>query len=283
MNSRSANPSSFRGGIMAARIFYFSGTGNTLKIAKDLAEQLDNAQLVRISYDMNFDQTDCDTAGIAYPVYCFGLPNIVVNFLNKVNFSDKAYIFGLASYGGLLTSSGRLLKNMLKKRGYTLSAGFAINMPGNATTVYDVPKAEKRATMYSNETERIPQIASIIKNRNACGIDSNLGLLGRLASAAAGSMMSKIHESDKSFFVDENCNGCSICENVCPVGNIKMVNGKPEWQHRCEGCMACFHWCPKASIQGSNKTKERGRYHHPDITLEEILGKKYGKGVNSTL
>ncbi|MFP4681571.1 MAG: EFR1 family ferrodoxin [Chitinispirillaceae bacterium] len=259
---------------MTAKIFYFSGTGNTLKIAKDLADQLDNAQLVRISYEMEFDQTGCDAAGIAYPVYCFGLPNIVMNFLSKVKFSDTAYIFGLASYGGLLASSGRLLKSTLKKRGYTLNAGFAINMPGNATTVYDVPKAGKREAMYSKESSRIAQIASVVKNRESCGIDANLGLLGRLASAAAGSMMSKMNESDKSFFVDESCNGCSICENVCPVGNIKMVNGKPQWQHGCEGCMACFHWCPNASIQGSKKTKERGRYHHPEVTLEQMLGKQ---------
>ncbi|MFW5785111.1 MAG: EFR1 family ferrodoxin [Chitinispirillaceae bacterium] len=259
---------------MAAKIFYFSGTGNTLKIAKDLAGQLGNTELVRISYEMEFDQSDCDVCGIAYPVYCFGLPNIVVNFLNKVKLPDSAYIFGLSSYGGLLTSSGRILKSVLKKRGYTLKAGFAINMPGNATAVYDVPKAEKREAMYEKETGRIPRIAEVIKKRETYGIDTNLGLLGRVASAAAGSMMSKINESDKSFFTDENCDGCSVCENVCPVGNIKMVSGKPEWQHKCECCMACFHWCPKASIQGNKKTKERGRYHHPDVSLEEMLGKK---------
>jgi hypothetical protein len=95
-------------------------------------------ELVKITYSMEFDHRDCDIAGIAYPVYCFVLPNIIVNFLSKVQLSGTAYIFGLASYGGLLTSSGRYLKKLLKKRGYTLNAGFAIHMPGNATTVYDV-------------------------------------------------------------------------------------------------------------------------------------------------
>jgi ferredoxin len=258
---------------MSKKIFYFTGTGNTLKLAKDLASHLDDAKLVRISYDMEFDQTDCDVAGIASPVYCFGQPNIIVNFLKKVKFADTTYIFGLSSYGALLTSSGRRLKTILKARGYTLNASFAIQMPGNATTVYDVPKAEKREAMYAKEKVRIPEIAEIVKNKSAYGIDTNLGILGRLMSTATAPMMSKINLSDKSFFVDENCDGCGICAKICPVGNIKMTDKKPQWQHKCECCMACFHWCPKASIQGSAKTKIRSRYHHSDISINEMLAK----------
>jgi ferredoxin len=258
---------------MSKKIFYFTGTGNTLKLARDLASHLTDTQLVRIRYDMEFDQTDCDVAGIAYPVYCFGQPNIVVNFLNKVTFTDKTYIFGLSSYGGLLTGSGRRLKRILMARGYTLNAGFAINMPGNATSLYDVPKQEKREAMFAREKMRIPEIAEMVRNKSSYGIDANLGILGRLASMATGLMMGKINESDKSFFVDGNCDGCGICAKLCPVGNIKMTDGKPQWQHRCECCMACFHWCPKASIQAGGKTKSRGRYHHPDVSIGEMLEK----------
>ncbi|MBD3391215.1 MAG: hypothetical protein GF418_04095 [Chitinivibrionales bacterium] len=69
---------------------------------------------------MEFDQSGCDVAGIAYPVYCFGLPNIVTNFVQKVQFATGTYLFGLASYRGLLISSGRRLKKLLQARGYTM-------------------------------------------------------------------------------------------------------------------------------------------------------------------
>lgn len=256
---------------MYRKLFYFSGTGNTLYLAKELMKKIEGMELVKIRHDMDFNCKDCDIAGIAYPVYCFTLPKIVVDFINKIQFSSSIYIFGLASYGGLLTSSGRNLKKMLNARGYTLNAGFAIKMPGNATHVYEVPSLEKREAMYSKVPDRIAQIASIVNSKGSYGIDTNLGILGRLASVASKGMMSKINESDKVFLVDSNCDSCGICSKVCPVGNIKIIDGKPQWQHRCESCLACFHWCPKASIQIGKKTASRNRYHHPKITLEDIV------------
>jgi ferredoxin len=255
---------------MKKKIFYFSGSGNTLKLARDLAKEAGGFELVKISYSMEYDQRDCDVAGIACPVYCFVQPNIVVDFISKVKFSGTAYIFGLFSYGAMLTSSGRYLKKLLEQRGYTLNAGFAIRMPGNATTVYNVIKPEKQKAMFKKAQARIPEIAKIIGNRAPYGIDTNLGILGRIATLLGPSMMKGIPGSDKAFFTDANCDGCGICQKVCPVGNIVMSGGKPQWQHKCECCMACFHWCPKAAIQGSEKTKLRGRYHQPDITLADM-------------
>ncbi|MBD3344692.1 MAG: 4Fe-4S ferredoxin [Chitinivibrionales bacterium] len=256
---------------MVSKIFYFTGSGNTLKLAKDLAQEVGGVELVKISYTMEFDQSDCNVAGIAYPVYCFGLPNIVVNFIEKVQFHKNAYTFGLASYGGLLTASGKLMKKTLAKRNLSLNAGFAVRMPGNATMVYDVPKAEKREGMYKVEQERIKQIAATVKNKSNHTVDTNLGILGSLASSTSGVMMKKINETDKAFFVDEKCNSCGICEKICPVQNITMIDGKPQWRHKCESCLACFHWCPQAAIQSGKKTASRSRYHHPDIELKDMM------------
>ncbi len=75
------------------------------------------------------------------------------------------------------------------------------------------------------------------------------------------------------FFVDENCDGCGVCVDVCPVGNVGLKDEKPVWGNKCESCLACFHWCPKASIQASEKTKVRGRYHQPGVEVEEIMRK----------
>ena len=220
---------------------------------------------------MDFNQQNCDIAGIAYPVYCFGLPNIVMNFFENVLFSKECYIFGLASYGALLTSSGKILKKKLSERGYKLSAGFAINMPGNAQAVYDVPKDDKVKNMYQKAQSKIEEISAIIDNRQSYKVQTNLGLIGRLMSKMSVGMMSTIHTTAKSFKVEDSCDSCKICVNVCPVRNVAMNNEKPAWGDKCEGCMACFHWCPKAAIQANEKTIKRGRYHHSKIELKEML------------
>ena len=76
---------------------------------------------------------------------------------------------------------------------------------------------------------------------------------------------------DKSFFADEKCTSCGICEKLCPAGNIVITEGKAVWQHRCEQCFACLQWCPAEAIQYGKNTKSKKRYHHPEISLKDII------------
>jgi MinD superfamily P-loop ATPase len=76
---------------------------------------------------------------------------------------------------------------------------------------------------------------------------------------------------DKSFFADEKCTACGICAKLCPSINIAITDGRPAWQHRCEQCFACLQWCPEEAIQYGKNTKNKKRYHHPEISLKDIL------------
>jgi len=50
-----------------------------------------------------------------------------------------------------------------------------------------------------------------------------------------------------------------------------MKNDKPSWIHQCEQCLACIQWCPQEAIQYGKKTVRYQRYHHPEITLKNML------------
>jgi formate hydrogenlyase subunit 6/NADH:ubiquinone oxidoreductase subunit I len=50
-----------------------------------------------------------------------------------------------------------------------------------------------------------------------------------------------------------------------------MINEKPAWLHRCEQCLACLQWCPQEAIQHGEKTAKYRRYHHPEVTLKDML------------
>ena len=35
----------------------------------------------------------------------------------------------------------------------------------------------------------------------------------------------KFNKGDVNFYADEKCNSCEVCEKVCPVNNIKIIDG----------------------------------------------------------
>ncbi len=48
----------------------------------------------------------------------------------------------------------------------------------------------------------------------------------------------------------EKCIGCGACEGVCPVGAIKMVDGKSEIDKSiCIKCHTCEGICPVGAIK----------------------------------
>ncbi|MDD5488961.1 MAG: hypothetical protein PHH49_08415 [Candidatus Omnitrophica bacterium] len=38
-------------------------------------------------------------------------------------------------------------------------------------------------------------------------------------------------------------------------------------------CFACINWCPEAVIEYGKGTAGKGRYHHPDVKLEDVIRK----------
>ena len=80
---------------------------------------------------------------------------------------------------------------------------------------------------------------------------------------------------DRRFTVDPSCVHCGTCVYVCPVENVVLVDGTPQWLGHCEQCFACIHFCPVAAIQVQGKpTRMRGRYHHPDVSPDDIAGQR---------
>jgi MinD superfamily P-loop ATPase len=73
------------------------------------------------------------------------------------------------------------------------------------------------------------------------------------------------------FWVNAACDGCGTCAGVCPSGNIDLEDGRPTWKDHCEICVACLHWCPRRAIQAGRATLKRKRYHHPSVSLSDML------------
>jgi len=50
---------------------------------------------------------------------------------------------------------------------------------------------------------------------------------------------------------DDSCVHCHLCENLCPVNNIKVTDDKVIWGRKCQVCLRCVNFCPQKSIKSS--------------------------------
>lgn len=64
------------------KIYYFTGTGNSLQIANDLSTKLSECTTFKIA-EYCGERIEVDTLGIVFPVYNWGLPLIIFDFLKN--------------------------------------------------------------------------------------------------------------------------------------------------------------------------------------------------------
>jgi len=260
---------------MKTMLYYFSGTGNSLKAARDIAAKLGDTQLVAIRKP--FPQTidiSADRIGIVFPVYMWGLPLMVKEFAGRLNAGADKYIFAVATYGGFPAGTLDMLSDVLKAKGMKLSAGFGLQMPGNYTPMYGAQSQETQQKYFKAAAEKIDRIVEVVKSGKPAGIAHNFWLINKLFSSLIYSGGSKqIPTADKNFILQDTCSKCGICAKVCPAENIKLIEDKPAWLNHCEQCMACLQWCPVEAIQYGQKTVGRKRYHHPSIAVADMFKK----------
>lgn len=256
---------------MKTTLFYFSGTGNSLKVARDLAVELGNADIVPVvnALKQGIDLS-AERIGIVFPVYMFGPPLVISGFIEKLSAAKDKYFFAIATYGGKAANTLEICSSLFQKRGLELSAGFLVKMPGNYTPLYGAIAPDKQNKLFQKEKRRVKEIAGIVGRAEKHGPEKDLLLLRWLFSAIYRAGSSRIPAMDQGFSSDDKCDSCGICKRVCPVGNIEMIDGRPKWLHHCQQCMACLQWCPQEAVQYGRLTLNRKRYHHPEIKPQDL-------------
>jgi len=288
---------------MSFEIYYFTGTGNSLAVARNIAEKA-NGELIPIPAVVNKQsiKTDANNIGIVFPAYdaqLYGIPLIVERFIKKLEDIGSKYIFAVCTCGGIENVNAlptlKNLSKIIKSLGGNLSAEFSIKLPMNTMDYSHIPFPidQNKETMFKNCKDKIEVICQCITNKKKSKYKITKSLLNLLMtpmylllhkvylmelkknSKEPKDTNLKFYEliplTDKSIYTDEKCNGCTVCAKVCPVQNIKMVEKKPVWQHRCEMCLACAEWCPKKAIHHCWRAEGKGSYHHPDVKISDMF------------
>jgi ferredoxin len=260
------------------QVYYFSGTGNSYKVAKDLSAKLQCDLIPIKDFDsLSSIRIDAGKIGFVFPAYFMRIPRIVKRFLNKVESLENRYIFSVITVAGI--------SEIINKKNGILSAGFVIRMPPSYIDVSNPLSQNFQNAILSKSSGKIDTISTYIIKSKVGKIESFNPLLTLLFKGLIEKRFSRgLFEptDDKHFWADENCSKCNLCIRICPVNNISWNENKLVWNGKCEKCLACINWCPQKAIQYREVTKKRERYHHPDVNAQEMIAdyKRKSTGQN---
>ncbi len=286
---------------MSTLICYFSGTGNSLAVARDIATAL-NAVLAPMAAGVDPRAVAAaDAIGLVFPAYMAqlnGVPLAVQAFVSRLRGIERTYIFAVCTCGGHEDFNAlpalKRLERLVRAAGGKVAAEFAVRLPMNTLDYSHIPVPidQDRGRMFHRAEIEVREICATVGKR--------AGSPHRVAKTVLNWTMSPMYRllqtvyykdlrakarvptdrqmdyrelvrlTDRSIFADDNCRGCSTCARICPAVNIQVKDGKPTWLHRCEACLACAEWCPQNAIHHGFR-KHGATYRHPRVTLDDMM------------
>lgn len=283
---------------MGIEIYYFSGTGNSLHVARELQRRIANADLIPIVRCLSKEKVKSNTEkiGFVFPLFCLTIPIPLYNLLNKMDLSSAKYIFVICTRGGSFSQAFIFMNKLLKKQNKQINCQIHINMPWNIPLGKDINPGtisnEKVKQLEIDMNNKLDMISKCICT-NADYIKQDLEItyplptmvkmLTALTPVASNYNLHRYMYQDKIVFVNtQKCKECGICKEVCLSNKIEIINNRPVWKEeaKCFACFACINFCPQQAIQIISKypiksfTEMNGRYHHYAIIYKDIAEQK---------
>lgn len=260
-------------------IFCFSGTGNSRYVAWSLASNL-NDNVVELSGEMltapetaSFDLATHKRVVWIFPIYSWGVPPIVVDFIKSVTLrgSDRCRHFMVCTCGDDIGNAHRQWRQLMRRRGWSDIATYSVTMPNTYTLMksFDVDSKEIEAKKLNDAPERISEIARKITNSDNCD-DVTRGSWAWVKSAIIYPYFKRYCMSPRPFHATDKCIGCGKCASSCPMNNVTMKDKHPQWGDKCALCLRCYHICPTHVVAYGKATKTKGQYLCPYSTLSHI-------------
>lgn len=260
-------------------ILYFTATGNSLAVARTLAEATGDGlfDMGKAYKEGNFEVTveQGEQLGFVFPTYRWATPPLVDRFVERMSFVKPdgsayakgefrpGYCFSVETYGHFPgTESTFFGRELAKYQGIERDAAFSVHSVGNCLYLFNTPpEGTVRRKLDVAERQCAHVVQRVTGRKRGDSVMPNP--LGAALSAATGKPGKR--RSTSMFYADPNtCVGCGTCARLCPTNSIAMVDGKPVWSgDECTECLACVQLCPHGAAQHGKATVGRRRYHNP--------------------
>lgn len=250
-------------------ILYFSGTGNSLAIARQIADKV-GEQVMPLRKAVGLDLTHEKRIGLVSPTYWLDAPIAVRELVPQLNISPEAYTFVVITCGAQTNNAVWSVRRILREKGVSVSYCNKIRVPDCSALAFG-RNPNNQAWKFERYAPRLEKIISDIAAEkhglHYAGFDPLGWLLNRPSIAA------KTQKTTRPACNTEKCIGCGICVNVCPQQNITITDGKAILGDKCAMCLACVHFCPHQSMELNGKpTLAERQYHHPMVEEKDMIG-----------
>lgn len=269
-------------------VFFFTGTGNCLYIARQLADE--NTELLSIPQMMKQKrfEFEADEIGIVYPIYGHMPPNMVRNFIKKAKLKAD-YKFAVLTYGARNCNAVEIWDDISRKAGCAFDYISSIMMVDNWLPNFDMNEQMK---MDKHIPENLAKITADIiaqkKWQEPVTEEQRQMHEGFMQLSKLNPEVGILMKSEKYFTVTSACIGCGACTDVCPRGNYSRGNGGIKVEGDCEFCFACIQNCPQKAIQFTKITdgtwpdgtemNPNARYRNEHVSLMDIKKANSQKG-----
>ena len=261
-------------------IFYFTGTGNCLYIARQLAgadtELLSIPQMVK----QGKYEFEADEIGIVYPIYGHMPPYMVRQFIQQVQLR-AGYKFAVLTYGARKCDAVEIWDRISRKAGNAFDYIATIVMVDNWLPNFDMNEQIK---MDKHIPENLQKITADINGQRhwhePVTEEERQMHRGFLAVSGLDPEVGFLMKSEKCFTVTDTCIDCGICTYVCPRGNYELTPGGVNMSGDCEFCFACIQNCPQRAIQfrksedgsfpNGTEVNPNARYRNEHISLMDL-------------
>lgn len=247
-------------------IFYFTGTGNSLYIAKQIEE---NPLSIPQAIHRRNQEFSADSIGIVAPVYGHEVPPMVKDFMkNAVFHTDYFYI--ILTYGNRHGGAAELAKKFCDECGIAVNYINVIMMADNWLPGFDMNEQKKiDKKVEENMAEIVVDLAAhknMISEVTDTDRNAHQQFLERMGQMPADAWQHLLRVTDA-------CVGCGICERVCPSASVRIEEGKAvHIPGNCQTCLACAHACPQKAVQLTiPEVNPDARYRNEHISLQEIM------------
>ena len=247
-------------------IFYFTATGNSLYVARELAGE--SGQLLSIPQIIKDEHLDfeADEIGFVFPDYAASAPLMVREFVSKAHFKAQ-YIFSVITFGNFAANVADWWDDFCKEKGMQNHYINTLLMVDNYLPVFDMNQQMKIDKKISeNLTQIVNDIASHREYVSHVDADDRMKeWLKRLQESHFPMEAERLLRLNT-----ETCIACGTCAAVCPHGNFRMTDTHAEFSGSCEYCLACVHACPQKALTLERERNPQARFRNENVSLRDI-------------